>query len=220
MIIGITGLISSGKNTAADVLVAYGFESISFADSLKDAVSSIFGWDREMLQGSTNESREWREQIDEWWSKKLSIPNLTPRWVLQNIGTELFRNKFHNDIWVASVENKLRNINKNVVIPDVRFSNEIDTIKNVGGIVIRVFRGENPDWYNTAIEYNTTHDEEVMRECKHTLEYIFRVHASEYASVGFEYDYIIENNSTLQDLHLKLRNIVDTSQLVNPHVSN
>ena len=47
MIIGICGLIGSGKGTVADILVDEHFKKISFADKLKDGVSTVFGWDRD-----------------------------------------------------------------------------------------------------------------------------------------------------------------------------
>lgn len=108
MIIGFVGLIGSGKDTCADILVSEGgFKRVSFATTLKDAVSAVFGWDREALEGNTEESRAWREEVDEWWAEKLGMPKLTPRWVLQYWGTDVLRKGFHDDIWIASLESKL-----------------------------------------------------------------------------------------------------------------
>ena len=59
MIIGICGLIGSGKGTVADILVERNYKKISFADKLKDGVAEVFGWDRAMLEGDTDSSREW-----------------------------------------------------------------------------------------------------------------------------------------------------------------
>ena len=110
MIIGVCGFIGSGKDTIADYLVnIHQFRRESFANTLKDAVAQIFGWDRDMLEGRTRQSREWREQVDTWWSQRLNMPNLTPRWVLQYWGTEVCRKAFHDDIWISALENKLRN---------------------------------------------------------------------------------------------------------------
>ena len=138
MIIGVCGFIGSGKDTVADYLTnCHGFRRESFANSLKDSVASVFGWDRTMLEGRTKQAREWREQLDVWWAERLNIPILTPRWVLQHWGTEVCRHGFHDDIWIASLENKLRNSKDDIVISDCRFPNEIKSIKNAGGIVVR-----------------------------------------------------------------------------------
>ena len=155
MIIGISGLIGSGKDTIADYLQnIHQFRRESFANSLKDAVAMVFGWPRDMLEGRTRESREWREQVDLWWSERFDMPNLTPRWVLQYWGTEVCRRNFHDDIWIAALENKLRKTQDDIVISDVRFPNEIAAIKNAGGTVIRVIRGPEPEWFKWAISVN------------------------------------------------------------------
>ena len=141
MIIGICGFIGSGKDTIADYLVnLHHFRRESFASTLKDAVAQVFGWDRTMLEGRTKQAREWREQVDPWWAERLNMPNLTPRLMLQLWGTEVCRKGFHDDIWIASVENKLRRSKDNIVISDVRFPNEAEAIKDRGGIIIRIDR--------------------------------------------------------------------------------
>jgi hypothetical protein len=203
-IIAVAGLIGSGKDTISDYLCTFhGFKRLSFASSLKDAVSLVFGWDREMLEGSTKSSREWREQVDPWWSERLNMPNLTPRWVLQQWGTEVLRNRFHDSLWIASLENKLRTAQDDIVITDCRFRNELAAVKQVGGITIRVNRGPNPPWYDTALEYNNGDLSKVL-----TL-YNLGVHASEYSSVGLDYDHQIDNNGDLLQLYDKINQVLE-----------
>lgn len=209
MIVGISGFIGSGKDTIADYLITFkGFKRLSFAGPLKDAVSAIFGWDRELLEGTTKYSREWRDQTDTWWAKRLDLPHLTPRWVLQQWGTEVGRRAFHDDIWIASIENKLMNIKDNVVISDCRFPNELKSIKNAGGITIRVSRGPDPVWYDAAIEYSKGFYTPGYPDARKVLDE-HKVHASEYSSVGLDYDYKIDNNGSIDELHSKINSIVN-----------
>jgi len=200
-VIGVCGLIGGGKGTVADILVGeFGFEKLSFADSLKDMIASIFFWERRLLEGDTKESREWREQVDEWWSARLAMPNLTPRWVLQYWGTEVCRVGFHEEIWVASIERKLStamNSNfkySNIVIPDTRFPNEIKMIRKLGGKVWAVRRGEDPDWLINLI----TKGEEPND-----------IHPSEWSWVTENVDTIIDNNSTIDDLKNKVSTLLN-----------
>lgn len=210
MLISISGLIGSGKDTAADYLcTVHGFKRMSFGASLKDAVSVIFNWDRELLEGSTKTSREWREQVDPWWANRLEIPHLTPRWVLQQWGTEVARKGFHDEIWVASVENKLLNNKDDIVITDCRFPNEIAAVKNTGGITMRTHRGADPAWLSLAATFNTTEDQAERITAKVLLEEQYAVHASEYSSVGLDYDYHLDNNGTIDSLHKQLELIIN-----------
>jgi hypothetical protein len=205
MIIGICGLIGAGKDTAADYLVNFHeFRRDSFANTLKDAVAAVFGWDRELLEGRTKEAREWREQVDPWWSNRLSMPTLTPRWILQNWGTEVCRNAFHTDIWIASLENKLRRSSNNTVISDCRFYNEVAAIKNQGGRVIWIQRGITPHWYNIAAQANRG-DTAALRWLEQQ-----GIHASEYSWAGTQFDHIVENNGTVASLYSQLNDLLVT----------
>ncbi len=208
MIIGICGLIGAGKDTIADYLVnIHEFRRESFANTLKDAAAAVFGWDRTLLEGRTREAREWREQIDPWWAERLDMPNLTPRWVLQYWGTDVLRNHFHDDIWIASLENKLRRTSDDIVISDCRFPNEIKAIKNQGGIVIRVVRGAEPEWMSHAIDYMTGPQRIGWAIGKDALSKA-GIHASEYSWAATEFDQVIDNNSTIDNLYKQVSLLV------------
>jgi hypothetical protein len=211
MIIGVCGFIGSGKDTVADYLQNFHeFRRESFASTLKDAVAAVFGWDRVMLEGRTKEAREWREQIDPWWADRLDMPTLTPRWVLQYWGTEVCRKSFHDDIWIASLENKIRNSKDSVVISDCRFPNEIQSIKNAGGTIVWVRRGELPDWYDMAVAANQGHNWAVQ-DLK-----MRKIHASETAWVGTEFDHCIDNNGTIDELYRQTASIISNEITLTP----
>lgn len=210
MIIGVCGFIGSGKDTIADYLTNFhGFRRESFANSLKDAVAHVFGWDRTMLEGRTKQAREWREQVDPWWAERLNMPNLTPRWILQYWGTEVCRRAFHDDIWIASLENKLRNSTDNIVISDCRFPNEIKSIRNTGGIVIRVIRGEEPDWFEDAASMNYGSQGNMTWALSKERMSKLGIHASETAWVGTKFDHILDNNNTIDELFAQIKSIID-----------
>jgi hypothetical protein len=196
MIIGVCGFIGSGKDTVADYLQNFHeFRRESFASTLKDAVAAVFGWDRLLLEGRTKEARDWREEVDPWWAERLAMPTLTPRWVLQYWGTEVCRRSFHDDIWIASLENKIRNSKDNIVISDCRFPNEISAIKRAGGKIVWVQRGELPEWYGNAVLANQGSNIG-LNQMK-----LLGIHASEWAWIGTEFDKIIDNNDTIDQLY-------------------
>jgi len=185
MLIGVVGLIGSGKDTVSKRLEQkHGFRRDSFAKSLKDAVSAMFNWDREMLEGNGDESRQWREQPDEFWSKKFG-KTVTPRWVLQHFGTEVMRQHMHDAIWIDSCLSRYDG--QPTVISDTRFQNELKTIKEHGGEIILVKRGELPT-------------REQMQERG--------AHKSEWDWMGWEFDHVIDNDGTKQELFEKVDNLI------------
>ena len=210
MIIGVVGFIGAGKDTAADYLQNFHhFRRESFASTLKDAVAAVFGWDRTLLEGRTKEAREWREQVDPWWAERLGMPELTPRWVLQYWGTEVCRRGFHDDIWISSLENKLRTSKDNVVISDCRFPNEIKAIKNAGGKIIWVVRGDLPEWYEAALSMNRGPKRNMSWAIStHKIEEL-GIHASETAWVGTNFDAVIDNDGSIQDLYDQLQIVIN-----------
>jgi len=212
-IIGICGFMGSGKDTIADYLVNnHEYRRESFANSLKDTVASMFNWDRDMLEGRSKSSREWREQVDAWWADRLGIPNLTPRWVLQYFGTDVVRQQFHDDMWIASLENRLAKSTDDIVITDCRFPNELKAIRQAGGMVIRVKRGPEPEWYEFAEQYNKGPKQNIgWALSKGRLIEEYKVHPSEYSWVGQEFDTILENDSSLDDLYDQIEIFLDVN---------
>jgi hypothetical protein len=186
MIIGICGLIGSGKDTIADHLVKdHKFVKISFADKLKDTVATLFEWDRDLLDGKTEQSRLWREQEDHFWSKELK-KKVTPRYVLQVFGTECMRDGFYDGIWVSMLKKKVtENPDINWVIPDVRFENEVKVLKEIGGEVWWVKRGQLPMWFRMY--------QDIGQKPKD-------VHPSEWQWANAKFDKVFENDSTINAL--------------------
>jgi hypothetical protein len=199
-IIGICGLKNSGKDTIGDIICKNddSFVKMSFADTLKDITAILMGWDRELLQGSTIESRECREKADDYWSDKFG-KMITPRIILQELGTNVLRNQFLQSIWVDSLQKKLMEMEKNVVITDVRFPNEIDAIKELGGTIYRVERGELPKWYYTVNNLRLA----AMPDANipYIVEGLDKIHESEWKWIGYDRpEHIFKNDGSIEDL--------------------
>ena len=207
-LVSLVGFKGSGKDSAGRHLVEnHGFVNFSFAESLKDALASIFCWERAMLEGDTPESREWRETVDQWWSERLEITNFTPRLAMQLVGTNVFRQHFNLDIWILNIERKLSLLPQDakVVLIDGRFPNELDLGRKYGAKVVRVRRGDEPEWFDEAvwINANPTHADwqtrfDALNE---------KVHVSEWVWIGEKIDHTIENDGSLEDLYTNIRTI-------------
>jgi hypothetical protein len=231
MLIALVGFIGSGKDTVGRHLVeTHGYQDLAFASALKDALCAIFGWERDMIDGKTPQSRAWRDRVDLWWATRLGIPHFTPRWAMQNVGTDCLRKHLHDDLWIARVERDISALSNGlmpseIVVTDGRFPNELDMIRHRGGgKVIRVRRGPEPDWFKHARIVNLRYrkgpeyleeiadlglagvSSTVIAEMMLQAEAELRergIHISEYAWIGYRFDEIIENDDTLDRLFAK-----------------
>lgn len=117
IVVGISGSKRHGKSTAANCLRdRFGFKVISFADTLKNVCSEAFGIDRHLMEDGPHRELE----LD-------SVPGWSIRKILQHVGTEMFRSEWPS-IWIDRWEQKAK-MEALVVVPDVRFQNEVDKIK-------------------------------------------------------------------------------------------
>lgn len=163
-LIGLTGKARSGKDTVAGMLQsAFGFKTIAFAKPLKEGLKTMLGLTEEHVNGSL------KEVVIEDFGK-------SPRQMLQTLGTEWGRETVHDMIWLTVARRQVNvwlEQGYNVVITDVRFENEAEMIRKMGGEIWHIHR---PDATQVA------------------------AHSSESGIVFTLADYLIYNNSTLDDL--------------------
>ena len=212
-----------------------------FADKLKDIVCILLSCTREQL-----EDREFKENLlgEEWWyyihpingdmipyihsdsleNETSTLIKLTPRLLLQLIGTECGRQIIHPNIWVNATmadykfnckpiylepqrfEPDLISIEEsNWIITDVRFPNEAKAINDKGGINIRVDRG----WVNLE-----TINDNYKRIGSSLYNPNFKVHESETALDNYSFDYIVNNNSTIEELILRIKEILLIEKII------
>jgi len=133
MIIGLIGKKRVGKTTFSDYLVdKYQFKTIAFADPIKESAKIIFNLTEEQVNGDL------KEIIDKRW-------DLTPRQILQKLGTEGCRNIFGQDIWIKRLKMELsKEENNNIIVSDIRFPNEAEAVKEMGGKLIKIIKSDLP----------------------------------------------------------------------------
>lgn len=153
MIIGIKGLKDSGKTTVAKYLTQkYGFVEKYFSHPLKQIICILTGWDFDYVNGATPDFKAARE------TETHPDYDLTCRELLQQVGTNLFRNKFNQDVWVKIMRRHLTQNDAttfNVLFSDLRFPNECALVQELDGIIIRLVRGTSVrplTWYQRIIK--------------------------------------------------------------------
>lgn len=129
-IVGFTGDAGAGKDTAASGLIDAGWQKVSFADPIKEALNAMMGWNM-----SDWSDREWKESED-------VLLGRSPRYMAQTLGTEWGRDTIHPNIWIAL--GLQRSHGHPTVIPDVRFDNEAEAVFDYGGKLIEIVRPDNP----------------------------------------------------------------------------
>ena len=207
-IIAIAGFKGSGKDTLGSYLSKnHGFQTTSFAKPLKRALCEMFGWKRQMLEGTTAASRAWREQPDEFWSNQFGKP-VTPRFIMQNFGTDVVRKHMLDGFWVSATKKEIMQTVTSVVVTDARFKNELAMVKELNGITIRVVRGDEPEWFEKAAWLNQQH-EFLKPMLGWFLPEVTAVHASERDWIGWNFDYTVYNDGDLDHLYAQIEKIME-----------
>jgi dephospho-CoA kinase len=183
MLIGLTGKIGSGKTLSTEYFKCKGFTEYSFAEPLKE-IGKIFGFTDRQLYGSQTDKLE----LHEYW-------NVSSRKFLQKVGTELFREtlpklipemNISESIWIDLFKIKVKNSDVNYIISDIRFLNEAETVKKLGGIIIKLERN------------NITFSQDRFE----------LVHQSEQEIDKIKPDYIINNNGDKETLFKSIDTIL------------
>lgn len=169
-IIGMTGKRGSkstkfvqaqaGKDTAAERLISHhGFIKIALADGVRD---SLYGLNPLALVdlGEGPVTTQIAELVDALgWEEAKRQPEV--RALMQRMGTEAGRDIHGEDLWTSLVEHKMRKLGDRprVVVTDVRFPNEADWIRSIGGIVVEILR---PQEFVDDLGSNAAHPSETM----------------------------------------------------------
>jgi len=181
MILGLTGLKGSGKDTAAKYLVEkHGWVNVKFADTLKNMIR--------LMLSEAQYSKEMIERYVEGDLKETPLGGVFGtrdcRHLMVTLGTEWGRDLVSPNIWIdiarAKIEGHIAN-GKNVVITDLRFANELALLKSMDAITARVERGLT----------NTSN------------------HPSETFISQMDVGYILQNNKTIEHLHSAIARLVD-----------
>lgn len=131
-VFGITGRKYHGKDTAARELVLHGFDLLRFADPLKNMLRAFY---QTMELSSAEIERRLEGDLKE--VPCIYLNGRTPRYAMQTLGAEWGRDLIHPDLWIDSLMRRAQGRDK-VVISDVRYPNECETVKRLDGKVIRV----------------------------------------------------------------------------------
>lgn len=201
------GFKGTGKDSVAKLLGMAGYQRMAFADPLKEAICAIYGYDPEMIQGNTPESREWREQVDPYWEERTGITGFTPREALTFTSTDVIRRYICDTVWVDRIINDIRNSDEElIVITDYRFPIEYSRIKEYCDLNDYDFKTmwvkrDVPLFFEERVL--AAHGDPDAIECMKRKD----IHESEYLFLATVPDYVLDNTGTLNDTANNLMNI-------------
>lgn len=132
-VIGLSGAMRSGKDTAATTLLEQGFVRVSFADKLR---AFMYALDPLIPTGAGPQRLAKLVDVHGWEACKNTYPEV--RALLQRCGTDAGRKVLHENVWVDAVARTLPD--EPIVVTDVRFPNEADALRAAGGVIVRVTR--------------------------------------------------------------------------------
>lgn len=217
-LVGFVGLKRSGKDTAAQALVNRGWTRMAFADLLKEMSMQLRGvWVQvpagvELdavipsvgggLLGRGGGFAQYHYVVDALGMEKAKdlVPDV--RTLLQTLGTDCVRGTFGSTAWVELAEQNIHEAltrGESVVLTDVRFDEELDLVRRLGGITIGVWRGD-LDSLGEALESEgervggDTHESET--NTYHLLNWC---------------DFIVCNRGSIGDLHRGVLSTVDNA---------
>ena len=129
-VIGLAGYRRSGKSTIADTLAEHDWLHDSFAAPIRQSMCLILGIEMRDLEAVKEEPQR-------------VLGGCTPREIMQMFGTEWMRGHCGPDVWVLALDARIKpflRAGRNIVISDVRFANEAEYIRSIGGEVVWVER--------------------------------------------------------------------------------
>lgn len=168
-IVALCGMKGSGKDTIGSVLINAGYQRIQIAEPLKDGIKSMFNLSDEHVNGDLKETE--------------IMTGITPRFLLQYIGTDIMHPLMGKDVWIKQAVEKIKTLSMNhdnFVITDMRFVYESEYL-----------RKHFPSSFIVFIERDLVEKSEHVSECEcHKI----------------ISDLVIDNTGNLNDLFSQVKN--------------
>lgn len=178
--IAFVGPMGSGKTTSAEYLVKQGFTRVGFADAVKD----IAAWFLDGMVYFLGFGGEVKDR--DWINENKGRPEI--RKLLQFIGTDIGREMYGENVWVAKLLSTLDD-DTDYVVDDVRFSNEADALRGAGFTIVRIDRDPGERTHYLASTYDVEKVAELLE------------HPSEQQQMDIIADWTLVNKGDPQNLY-------------------